>query len=209
MVNFNSYGQNPSPKNPNNSLVIDLSGVMDRDDTKTLQPGAYVGTIVSAERDFAASTGNERINLAIEVDGEGVMSYANVTWHSPASQQFLKRLVTATDTMPADGQLDVYALADQLVGKKLTIQVSPELYNNRVQHQVRNYWPIDQLQQARAALRQQQNIINQGSSRTAGQARSTRNTPYGGASASPNDFANSKAVSAASKRSDDDPMAGL
>ena len=140
--------------------VVDLSGISAPDNFKTLKSDAYLVTIKSAINS-PANSGNPRIALVCEVDGEGVRAYGNVTWHTEAAAGYLKKLAIATGTMPDDGKLNMDNLCGQLADKQFVAHVTPTMFEGRVNHNIRDYWPTDNLTDARRAIADQLRIVGQ------------------------------------------------
>ena len=151
-------------------MAIDLSIHETTDSLKTLSNGIYPATITEANFGIAG-TGNPRIALTIDIDGQGVVAFGNLTWHTAPSQRYLADCLKATDLMPSGGQLDdsdaaMDALAANLVGKRISAHIAPSMYEGQVSHQVKNYWHADRLSEARRAFAQQQNIVGAANGRT-------------------------------------------
>ena len=162
-------------------MAINLNGFKNTNSLKTLENGIYTGVVTRANYGLSRE-GNERINLTVEVDQEGVAAFTSVAWHTLSTQRYFAGLLNATELMPEDGIVDdseggLEALAASMVGKRMAVHVAPELYNGRVSHQVKDHWHLDMLGEARRQFRQQQALL-QGSGHKAPRTTQKSGTTY-------------------------------
>lgn len=141
-------------------MTIDMSNVQ-LPNNGTLFPGIYRGRISHAEYGHAVTSGNPRIAIQVTIDDEGVIAYGNVTWHVARSQQYLAALVNATDTMPADLQLDPTTLPSELIDKPIVVHVAPGQFEGAVTHQIRNYYSPAKFAEAKAEFDKQNRTVQQ------------------------------------------------